>query len=66
MVYAALFLLEYGDLLGITANDVITELRIYQSNEVFEFLADPEEVMWVMARIIHIDRIIEAAKEVAL
>jgi hypothetical protein len=64
MVYAALFFLEYGDLLGLVVNDVTTELRIYQSNEIFEFLADPAEVMWVMARIIHIDRIIEAQKEV--
>lgn len=63
LVYAAFFFLEYGEALGITPNDVTTELRIYQSNEVREYLADPEEVMWVMARVIHADNIIRREKE---
>lgn len=63
LIYAALFFLEYGEVLGINPNDVTTELRIYQSYEILEFEADPVEIMWVMGRIMHIDRIIESQKE---
>lgn len=62
MIYAALFFLEYGEALGITPNDVTTELRIYQSYEILEFEGNPVDIMWIMARIIHIDRIIEDQK----
>lgn len=63
LVYAALFFLEYGDDLMIRPNDIRTELRIYQNDGVREGLADPEEIMAIMAAGQHFDTLIEQWKE---
>lgn len=53
-VYAALFCLEYG----INPFDIKMELRIYQSDEVLVFDADPEDVSFIMEKIQHFDSLI--------
>lgn len=57
-VYAALFCLEYD----VNPNDIKTELRIYQNNEVFIDEPDPTVIMNTMGIIINHDRIIEKLK----
>lgn len=63
LVYAALFCLEYGyrpfDLERV-------ELRIYQNDEVREYLADPEDISYIMEKIKAFDKRIEAIREEAL
>lgn len=58
-VYAALFCLEYR----FNPFNIQTELRIYQSNEVRVFTADPDVIMHIMDRIKVFDRRIEEIKK---
>lgn len=51
-VYAALFCLEYN----FKPFDIEIELRIYQSNEVQIFEADPEVIARIMGKIISFDK----------
>lgn len=51
MIYAALFLLEYGDRLGNTL-DISIELRIYQNNDVLTYNPTFSEVNEIMEVII--------------
>src|SRR5580765_4833564 len=46
-IYAALFCLEYDK----DPFKIKIELRIYQSNEVIVYDADPEDIMYIMERI---------------
>lgn len=61
-VYAALFCLEYD----FKPHQIETELRIYQSNEIKIYSADPDYTAHVMDRIITFDKRIEALKLEAL
>ena len=63
LVYAALFFLEYGKALGITAFDVETQLRIYQNDEVRLYLADPVDVTYIIDKIITFDRRLKVLRE---
>lgn len=60
-IYAALFCLEYG----IKPNDISMELRIYQSNEVVCHEPDPEDILVIMNRIVHLDNIFRKIDEEA-
>lgn len=51
-VYAALFCLEYG----FKPFDIEIELRIYQSDEVQVYEADPELINQIMNKIVNFDR----------
>ena len=53
-VYAALFCLEYNK----DPRKIKMELRIYQSDEVSVYDADPEDVLFIMDRIRKFDKII--------
>jgi hypothetical protein len=53
-VYAALFCLEYE----VDPNDIKIELRIYQSNEVVVYDADPEDIVFIMGKIQEFDKVI--------
>jgi hypothetical protein len=53
-VYAALFCLEYE----IDPTEIKMELRIYQSDEVTIYDADPEDVLFIMDKIQEFDRLI--------
>lgn len=57
-VYASLFCLEYG----FKPFDIQMEVRIYQSDEVRVFTPDPEEILYIMDKIITFDKRIEALK----
>lgn len=58
-VYASLFCLEYSENPG----DISIELRIYQkANEVFISIPDPEEIEFIMNKIVVFDREIEKLK----
>lgn len=58
-VYAALFCLEYG----VKPHKIETELRIYQSDEVRVYPGDPEEIVYIMDRIVTFDKRIEELKQ---
>ena len=58
IVYAALFCLEYD----VRPNDIQTELRIYQSNEVLVHEADAVDILPVMDKIVRFDQIIKELK----
>ena len=48
MVYDALFFLQYGNRLKINPNDLVTENRIYQNNQIDFWVAEPAEIMQIM------------------
>lgn len=54
MVYAALFCLEYK----VKPSEIKIELRIYQNDEVQVFEPEAEEVIEVMEKIIHLDKLL--------
>lgn len=60
-IYAALFCLEYQ----FRPFDIEIELRIYQNNEVREYVGDPVEIDIIMKKIVQYDRVIERMKEEA-
>ena len=53
-VYAALFCLEYG----YKPNDIQIELRIYQNDDIEYDYPTAEEIVPIMDRIIHLDKVI--------
>ena len=57
-VYAALFCLEYR----FKPVDIEIELRLYQSNEIQTFVADPDDITHIMATIINFDKRISALR----
>lgn len=59
MIYNALFCFEYH----INPEDINTELRIYQNNEIVQHQPEPDEVRFVMDRIVACDKIIESIKD---
>lgn len=61
-IYCALFCLEYD----INPYDIQMIMRIYQADQVFEELADPDEVKRIMDWIRVCDKAIEEMKEVML
>lgn len=61
-VYAALFCLEYRML----PTQIQTELRIYQSDEVRVYEADPDVITHIMDKIITFDKMIDAIRLEAL
>lgn len=60
MVYAALFCLEYK----IKPGDIKMELRIYQNDEVVGFNATAEDILPIMDKIVHLDKILSKVEEV--
>ncbi len=58
-IYAALFCLEYG----YNPRDIDIELRIYQSDQVFGEKPDPEDVLYIMDKIVLFDKRINEIKE---
>lgn len=58
-VYAALFCLEYG----YSPFDINMELRIYQGEEVFVHTPPPEDIQYIMDRIIYLDEMVDTLTE---
>lgn len=59
LIYAGLFFLEYD----IPVNDIYSELRLYQNNEIDIFKPTLEDIVPVMDAIIHCDEVIESIKK---
>lgn len=59
-IYAALFCLEYNH----EPFKTPMELRIYQNNEKFCQIPDPEEIIYIQAKIIACDKRIEEIKKI--
>lgn len=58
-IYAALFCLEYG----YSPKDIDIELRIYQSDKVVIENPDPDDILFIMDKIIVFDKRINELKE---
>lgn len=58
-IYAALFCLEYK----VKPGDIYTELRIYQSDEIFVENPEADVILPIMDKIITFDKIIKKLKE---
>lgn len=58
-VYAAYFCLEYG----FKPHDIKIELRIYQNDQVFEYIAEPDFVWYIMKKAEEFDRYIKELKQ---
>lgn len=54
-VYAALFCLEYR----VKPADIDIELRVYKKDEVVYCEPDPEEIVAIMNKIIHLDKLLQ-------
>lgn len=54
-IYAALFCLEYK----VKPADIKIELRIYQNDEILVHEPEPEEIIAIMNKIIHLNKILE-------
>lgn len=57
-IYEALFCLEYG----YKPDQIESELRIYQSDEIIAETPDPQEIMRIISQIIKLDKEIEKIK----
>ena len=57
-IYAAVFCLEYD----ISPNDIAIELRIYQNDEIFIHEPKPEDILYIMDKIVMFDKRIEILK----
>lgn len=58
-IYTALFCLEYD----VNPNDISIELRIYQMDEVHVYEPKPEDILYIMSKIINFDRQIDQIRE---
>jgi hypothetical protein len=61
-IYCALFCLEYK----VNPYDIEMVIRIYQNDQIFEFIADPDWIKQIMDKIKQFDKRIEQMKEVML
>lgn len=52
MIYAALFCLEYQ----VDPKDIQIELRIYQLDEIFAMVPDPNDIQTIMDKIVRFDK----------
>ena len=57
-IYTALFCLEYGK----NPNEIDVELRLYQTDEVLIHVPAPEDILYIMEKIITFDKKIEQLK----
>jgi len=57
-IYSAVFCLEYN----IKPHEIKIETRIYQNDEVFVHIPNPEDIMAIMNKIILFDKLIENIK----
>ena len=54
-IYAALFCLEYR----VKPSDIQIELRIYQNDEVVVHAPDAKDILEIMDKIVHLDKLLE-------
>lgn len=58
-IYASLFCLEYGH----NPSDINIELRLYQLNEVLVHVPPPEDIAFIINKIVDFDKKIEGLKQ---
>ncbi len=58
MIYAALFCLEYK----VKPIDIQMELRIYQNDEILVHVPTPDEILEIIDKIVHLDKILQNAE----
>lgn len=58
-IYAALFCLEYK----VRPGDIDMELRIYQNDEVIVFNPTAEDILPIMHKIVHLDKLLKSLNE---
>lgn len=58
-VYAALFCLEYH----VNPGDITMELRLYQNDEILHHEPTAEDIVPIMDKIVHLDKILEQVEE---
>ena len=58
-IYAALFCLEYK----VRPGDIDMELRIYQNDEVIVFNPTAEDILPIMDKIVHLDKLFKSLNE---
>lgn len=58
-IYSAIFCLEYN----VNPHDIVIELRIYQNDEVREYIAEPNDIRYIMEKIKDFDKQISALRE---
>ena len=58
-IYAALFCLEYK----VRPGDIYMELRIYQNDEVIVFNPTAEDILPIMDKIVHLDKLLKSLNE---
>ena len=56
MIYAALFCLEYQ----VKPGEIDMELRIYQNNEILVHNPTAEDILPIMDKIVHLDKLLES------
>ena len=61
-IYAALYCLEYN----VSPAKIKFELRIYQNDDILVHHPEPEEILYVMDKIVQFDKIIDSLKEEGL
>ena len=59
MIYAALFCLEYN----MKPEKIDMELRIYQNDEIRDYIPKPEEIQEIMDKIVEFDMVLDKLKE---
>lgn len=61
MVYAALFCLEYR----VKPGEIEMELRIYQNDEILYHKPTAEDILPIMDKIVHLDKVLAKMEEEA-
>ena len=61
MVYAALFCLEYR----VKPGEIEMELRIYQNDEILYHKPTAEDILPIMDKIVHLDKMLAKMEEEA-
>lgn len=59
MIYAALFCLEYG----VKPGEIEIELRVYQNDEVLYHKPEADEILPIMDKIVHFDKLLRKLDE---
>lgn len=54
-IYAALFCLEYR----VKPNDIDIELRVYKNDEVVSHIPNPENIIYIMNRIVELNKLLD-------
>ena len=63
LIYNALFILEYGPMLGFRPGDIQSELRIYQGGEIVYHNPPVIDICAIVDRIVNIDKLLSTTQD---